>query len=341
MRKIIRLRCIIIVVAFALIAAASVFAIFYSADAFAMSALSIGSGTQDDPYVISTINQLNNLQAISSSDLSYEYTYGKYFRLDRDLSTSYTIVTTTNGFFGHLDGNGHTLRILSKTGLFNYLRDGATISNLTVKVDLDVNYVEEYYGLVFVIDEGATVDNCTVYGTMTIDHTKWKNRFETMGQYLECGLIANTNNGVISNCHVYANIIQPNLELFCSGSDIRISMYAPMGSGSIVDCTADGDVELAVSSTGYYFSAFSIQNEVKNCTFTGNIRVNSTGSTLTGMKLYVYALGQRATNSTYNGNLVLDYRNANFHRQAKTVLAVGADESCVHNGSIEEINKPK
>lgn len=340
MRKTIRIRCIIIVAVFALIAAASVFAIFYSADAFAMSALSVGSGTEDDPYVISTMNQLTNLQALSSSDLAYEYTKDKYFRLDSDLATAYTIVTTSNGFFGHLDGGGHTVKILSKTGLFNYLRSGATISNLTVSVDLQVNYVEEYFGLVYVIDEGATVDNCTIYGNMTIDHSKWKNRFETMGQYLECGLIANTNNGVISNCHVYGSIIQPNLELFCSGSDIRISMYAPMGSGKIVNCEAVGDVELAVSSTGYYFSAFSTQNSVENCSFNGDILINATGSTNTGMKLYVYALGRHAVNSVFTGDIIFDHKNASFHRQAKHVIAVSADDgSCVHHGTIQIINQ--
>ena len=340
MRKTIRLRCIIIVAVFALTAFAGVFAIFYSADAFAMSALSHGSGTESDPYVISTMNQLSNLQAISSSDLSYEYTKDKYFRLDRDLTTSYTIVTTSNGFYGHLDGNGHTVRILSETGLFNRLLGGASISNLTVKVNLEVDYVDDYFGLVYVIDEGATVDNCTIYGNVTIDHSKWKNRFQTMGQYLECGLIANTNNGVISNCHVYGSVIQPNLELFCSGSDIRICLYAPFGSGKIVNCDIFADVELAVSSTGYYFSGFSIENSVQNCAFTGDILVNSTGSTLTGMKLYVYALGQKAENSVYTGNIVFDHKNAAFHRQAKHVVAVsGIEGSCVHNGTIEIINQ--
>ena len=340
MRKTIRIRCIIIVAAFALCAFASVFAIFYSADAFAMSALSVGSGTEDDPYVISTMNQLSNLQALSSSDFSYKYTKDKYFRLDRDITTAYTIVTTSNGFFGHLDGNGHTIRILSETGLFNRLLSGASISNLTVKVNLEVDFIADYYGLVYTIDEGAKIDNCTIYGDVTIDHSKWTKRFEYMGQYLECGLLANTNNGVISNCHVYGSVIQPNLELFCSGSDIRVSLYAPFGSGTIVNCEAKGDVVLAVSSTGYYFSGFSMQNSVQNCTFEGNIRINSTGSINTGMKLYVYALGQKAVDSTYTGNIVFDHKNAPFHRQAKHVVAIGGeDNSCVHNGTIEIINE--
>ena len=340
MRKTVRTRCIIIVVVFALLAAASVFTIFYKADAFAMSALTVGSGTEDDPYIISTANQLSNLQAISSSDLSYEYTKDKYFKLSRDITTAYTIVTTSNGFFGHLDGNGHTVKILSKTGLFKRLMDGASISNLTVKVNLTVDYIEEYYGLVYIIDEGATVDNCTIYGNATIDHSKWKNRFQTMGQYIECGLLANTNNGTISNCHIYGSIIQANLELFCSGSDIRLSLYAPGGSGTIVNCTASGNVKLAVSSTGYYFSAFSMENSVENCTFTGDIHIDSTGSIYTGMKLYIYALGQKAVNSTYNGNIVFDHHNEAFHRQAKHTIAVGPEGGGnTHNGTIEIINK--
>ena len=340
MRRVIRVRCILIVVVFVIVAALSVFAVFYSADALGMSALSVGSGTADDPYVISTANQLNNLQAITSSDLSYEYTKDKYFRLNRDITTAYTIVTTSNGFFGHLDGDGHTVRILSETGLFNRLLSGASITNLTVKVNLNVDYVEEYYGLVYTIEEGAVVDNCSIHGNITIDHTKWKNRFQTMGQYLEISLLANTNNGTISNCNIYGNITQPNLELFCSGSDIRVSYFAVSGGGIVDNCTVTGDVTLAVSSTGYYFSGFSIQNTVQNCTFTGNIRLTSTQGTSTGMKLYVYALGQHAFDSAFNGNIVFDHDNQADHRQAKHVIGIGAEDgNNTHNGTVEQINK--
>ena len=340
MRKTIRIRCIIIVAVFALIAAASVFAIFYSADAFALSALSVGSGTVDDPYIISSMNQLSNLQAISTSNLSYEYTKDKYFRLNRDITTAYTLVATGNGFWGHLDGDGHTIRIVSETGLFKHLMSGASISNLNVKVDLEVDYVEEYYGLVYTIAEGATVDNCTIYGNITIDHTKWKNRFQTMGQYLECSLLANTNGGTISNCHIYGSIIQPNLELFCSGSDIRVSFFAVGGGGTIANCSITGNAQLAVSSTGYYFSGFSRENNVQNCTFNGDITLTSTQGTSTGMKLYVYALGQKAVNSTYNGNILFDQDNQADHKQAKHVIDIGSDDgSCIHNGTITKINQ--
>ena len=339
MRKTIRIRCILIVLVFALLAAAGVVAVFSNADAFALSALSKGSGTADDPYIITTVNQLTNLQEIASSDLSEKYTKDKYFRLDRDIATAYNNIFETNGFYGHLDGNGHTLRILGNTGLFYRLAGGASITNLTVSIDMEVNRAREFYGLVYQIDRDAIVDNCKIEGSITIDFSAWEKRTEYRGVLLYYGLMAIYNNGTISNCHFEGTVTQPNLTLFCSTSNIRGSIFATYGSGKVVDCSATGDIQLVINATGYDFSVFSTSNKVFDCNYTGNITLTLAKSLYVGTVTRVYAIGRYAESGTFVGNILFDHNNQQVLNAARHYVGTSQNVGCKWIGNYEIINQ--
>lgn len=342
MRKVIRLRCIIIVVVFALLAAVSVSVIFYSADAHAFSALSNGSGTKDDPYIITTMSQLHNLQAIAASNLAKQYTQDKYFRLDRDISTAFTVTSLRNGFFGHFDGNGHTIKVLSETGLFCYLYGGASISNLNLTVNFKIHYAEEYFGLVYAVAENATIDNCTITGNITVDFSGWKTRLKSSRAAIDFGIFSITNNGTISNCRFYGSISQPKFEVLGTQTVIRGSIFAFYGSGTVVDCYAEGNIQLVVSTYIMYLDVISRSNTVQNCEYKGDIllSLSEQANAYTGAMITVFALGQSAVDSTFNGNIILDYRNLSVPKFARHTFKVGSDDSnCVHNGKIEIINR--
>ena len=339
MRKTIRIRCILILIVFALLAAGGIAAVLSSADAFALSALSKGSGTENDPYLITTVNQLTNLQEISTSDLSEEYTKGKYFRLERDLATAYNNIFETNGFYGHLDGNGHTVRILSKTGLFYRLAGDASITNLTVAVDLEVDYALEFYGLVYLLDSNAVIDNCQMRGNINIDFSSWEKRTEYKGIYLYFGMFAIINNGTISNSSFQGTVTQPNLERFGSQSTITGSIFAPSGNGKVVNCVSSGDVQLVVNAYSYSFSVFSASNKVINCNYTGNVSLTLAESIYVGVITRVFAIGRYAESGTFVGNIVFDYNNQQTMNAARHYVGTSQNAGCEWNGNYEEINK--
>ena len=343
MRKVIRIRCIIIVVLFALLATVGVIALFANADAFALSALSNGSGTKDDPYVITTMTQLNNLQAISASELSEEYTKDKYFRLDRDLATAYTVTSAQNGFFGHFDGNGHTIRILGDTGLFYRLASGGDIYNLNLNLNMKVDYAEDYYGLVCEVEEGAVIRDCSIYGNVTIDFSSWKTRLSREGESARFAAFCITNNGTISNCHYYGSVIQPNFETMGSKSSVRAGLYSVYGAGVIDNCTVEGNLQLVANSYVYYFSTFSRANTVRNCEFVGDVQVSLCDDYYNvGSVVQIYTIGNNATDSVHTGNAIFDHRSQAVRGFAKLTIAIGSkDGNCVHNGTIETINKAK
>ncbi len=133
----------------------------------ASSVFGQGSGTAEDPYIISSVEDLELLcNAVNSTGLTYE---GKYLKIadgaELDLSGKKwtSIGTSSKKFMGTFDGNGATIKGLSDGGkfgtygLFGYI-SGATIKNLKF-VDVSL----EYNGS----NRGA-VAGC-LYGTNTIE----------------------------------------------------------------------------------------------------------------------------------------------------------------------------
>ena len=107
-----------------------------------------GIGTKGDPFLISTAFQMDSLNSIHrgmEGNLSQVY-----FKLnnDIDLSSDFSGLigadfkvgkqTYSNGFIGHLDGNGKTLKNVRVTyganyvGIFSKLGEGSSVTNLTI-----------------------------------------------------------------------------------------------------------------------------------------------------------------------------------------------------------------
>lgn len=94
-----------------------------------------GSGTAADPYLISSVA---DLEAINDLTNSPDNAQGKYFKLTQDISEPFSGFIGTQGIFkGHFDGNGHSIMLNIETteshiGLFG-TTVGATIKNLIVE----------------------------------------------------------------------------------------------------------------------------------------------------------------------------------------------------------------
>ena len=107
-----------------------------------------GSGTESDPYIITSSNDFNRLLFDLYCD-SLSHASGKYFRQTQDF-TAPAVSNTVDGrlysgydFAGHYDGGGYSITLMyqgagnvekdSNVGLFTTLKDNAQIENLTIK----------------------------------------------------------------------------------------------------------------------------------------------------------------------------------------------------------------
>lgn len=134
-----------------------------------------GNGTEDDPYLIKTEEQLNTLIADVNNDYYCVDTvrnasWHKYFKQTADFSTEITSPIGKGGreryeWNGYYDGDGHSLNVninaAANTGLFGALKKGASISHLTVRGK--VNGSDNVGAIAGVAETGSNITDCHSY----------------------------------------------------------------------------------------------------------------------------------------------------------------------------------
>lgn len=173
-----------------------------------------GSGTESDPYIITTAEQLNNLRKYVGSAYSDTYfTLGNDIDLQTYLSEGNDgynngefwepIGDILTGFYGHLDGDNYSILNYksNKNGLFGTIQDGASIRNLTIIGDESAPYtIESNIGnvgmLVASVINNSIVENCMAAGTV-----KSTDIYGNTG-----GLVGTVSQSSISNSHFVGSV---------------------------------------------------------------------------------------------------------------------------------------
>ena len=159
-----------------------------------------GTGTKDDPWLISSIKDMNELSRLLNLDTNSEELYGMniwhhlfywngyfmcYFKLTCDLDYSnepivdgcnFIPIATNNYFGGYFDGDGHT------------------ISGIVI------NRPEKYNGIFGVLDGAFYIDG---YDAATVKNLTLANCQITGGSYT--GGIVGFCSGTVQNCHVLSS----------------------------------------------------------------------------------------------------------------------------------------
>jgi hypothetical protein len=252
-----------------------------------------GSGTQADPWQISTAQQLDDLRLYTGSSHT-----GEYFILINDIDLTTFLSPGNPGynsghfwdpipdFYGHLNGDGFCILNLKidyyKTGLFQYLMGGATITNLNFN-NAEIISSSSYYaavlvgGIVLGSVSNIIISNSTVTG------------------YGYVGLIAGSiNEGSISDCVCSGNVSG----VWATGGIVGNAYISSSSTGHITleNCSMEGTIQKvsgpaingyfggvvgeAVGSAPYYVY-------IRNCSNTANIAGNRrVGGICGGLKTY-------------------------------------------------------
>jgi hypothetical protein len=151
-----------------------------------------GAGTEDDPYLVYTADELNVIGMIPCD-------WDKHFALMADINLSRfqyqgapiaPMENESTSFTGTFEGNGHTISHLaiagdSCLGLFGGVGFGGKIANLGLHV-VDVNGTSGQIGGLVGFNEGGTITNCHVSGTV-------------QGYSMVGGLVGNSEGTVIGS----------------------------------------------------------------------------------------------------------------------------------------------
>lgn len=136
-----------------------------------------GTGSQSNPYLIYTTKQLAYLAKSTNAGNSYS---GKYFKLMNDLDLNNRewtpIGTEARNFYGHFDGNYHTIYNLRITGEMEFAGlFGCTKSGSIARLGVVNGYVNTYYdaehtagGLLSGYCNNVDISHCYAIGEVSV-----------------------------------------------------------------------------------------------------------------------------------------------------------------------------
>ena len=164
-----------------------------------------GSGTEDDPYLVSTTTELKTISTYVNQGIVMNYS----FKLNNDIDWSvetgaFTSIGVRKGnytifsFEGTFDGNNKTIsNLTSENGLFNYVMNGGSIKNLTLTgcTVIGGSTGEDAAGLVADFRSSGKIEKCSVKNS-SITNNNYTN-ITSAG-----GIVGYMTNGTIDNCSI-------------------------------------------------------------------------------------------------------------------------------------------
>ena len=232
-----------------------------------------GTGIAEDPYLISSVEQLEYLRDQSNMGSGKITAHAKLVN-DIDLAyasvPSWIPVSTSNGFAGTFDGNGHCIKNLyssfnqgSYVGLFGCVY-GGTIKNLTVEGVIESSCGNQ--GMIAGYSYGGNYYNCVAKG-----------RINTNGSsYFVGGIAGNisksgSSNPVVQGCASYVDIVSTGINTagLVGMASNGINMEACANYGNVTGKANVGGL------MGYYNP--NSESHITNC-YVGSCEVRGEGA---------------------------------------------------------------
>ncbi len=237
-------------------------------------AYSGGSGTQEDPYQIATLSDLQQLSNTSDD-------WDKYFVQTADIDASATtswdggagfnpIASQGINFSGSYDGQGHTIDQLfinrpSKqyTGLFSYIGNYGEVKNLGL-TNVNITGGQQTGALAGINAKNSVIDNC--YSTGYVHGQEKVGGFAGENYYYS----------TITNCYTSCQVIADTYDY--AGGFISLNF-----SHSIIkNCYSTGSVE-GYEYVGGFIGGNNYDCTVSNCYSTGSVQANKYGGGFIGL----------------------------------------------------------
>lgn len=255
-----------------------------------------GSGTAEDPYVITAAYQMNNLAEETNKGTS-DFT-GVYFKLGTSipLNLSAPIGTKEHPFKGNFDGGGNSIQLIVNkenqdyVGLFGYAV-GSQFKNVTIRPVANTCKItgNNYVGSVCGYLENGSISNCTNAGDVIGG-----------GDYVG-GICGGYDNSNISNCTNAGTVSSIGIgiggicgSIYGSNINICINTGAVSGKGTaggivgdasnvnIINCTNEGLVTIKTNYCGGLYG-YTVHCKIINCVNSGTITGSNGATRMAGL----------------------------------------------------------
>lgn len=312
-----------------------------------------GTGTEADPYIISTAA---DFAAMANNCNADHKGTGEYFKMTNDIDFCGSEANPTQlpaigkdgnaqitkiayGFDGTFDGDGHTISGIYHTengnnaegkynALFGCIDKNGVVKNIVFSENNHITSYN-YVGSIASLNMG-TIQNCTNYADITATN------FAAGGI---CGFMVN-GNGTVKDCHNYGNVTAMTYASGICGGSLSaksITTYSYL----IEDCTNNGNLSTS-NGLGSAGIAGSYSGAIKNCTNSGNVD-DTQGTAKT--KQYTAGIVSCTTNAVdiegcTNSGSVNGVKNVGgiVGNVMKGDEAATAISNCVNNGAVSGQN---
>ena len=274
-----------------------------------------GSGTEEDPFLVTSGADLAYIASVINSQPAVSYNFlSKYFKLTQSIDLNghnlnmgeYPGWSTRKGFYGFFDGNHCTIRGLNNTkSLFGTIEAGY-LKNLSVYGK--VNGTDTVGGIVGYVANGGVLENLTNYVTVT--------GVSTLG-----GVVGNAENqaSTVINCVNYGNV---------TGSSYIIAGIAGSGGHDIKNCVNYGNITSTASDcVGGIAGSTKNTGKIENCYNYGNIQARGKAAGIAGQanKPIVGCVNYGNVNGTWALGGIVGYTK---NTESVTIT------DCVNNGNV-------
>ena len=244
-----------------------------------------GDGSTGKPFLVFDKDDLSHIGKPAAGDYPAWPLDKHYKQMDNidlaSISNWTPIGTETAPFTGSYDGNGHTinnLKITSTTadgvGLFGWTNSGAIVVKNVGIVNCDItssNSNDFVGGVVGTTDEGDTVLNCYVTGTVS-----------ATGTYSSAGGVVGYNyGGTVQYCYSTCNVSG----ISNVGGVVGTNDGTTAKPGTVQNCYSTGNVSVT-GTTGIVGGVAGrndgVRGKVQNCYATGTVTGTSTWEPLVG-----------------------------------------------------------
>jgi hypothetical protein len=284
-----------------------------------------GTGSYEDPLLIYTREELETL--VKTDGTREETANGEtksvrnYYRLMQDIDLSdkewTSIGSSQQRFEGYFDGNGHTIKGLTQTeldhktsrynaGLFAEL-GAATIINLNLTdIDISIGLINDEFriGGIAGYSVGATIENCSVSGTIKVDSAQSSQKTAYVGM-----LIGYTNGAAMRRITVsgdidvtFAKVYSGGLAGICTSSPNDVIRDVL----SYVNVKAHGTARSSNQPAGRAYAAgiayLSTNVEVNGVVWLGTARATAIPGTPADEEMYAEGMFVAGGNKIVNHN---------------------------------------
>ena len=269
-----------------------------------------GTGTPDDPYLISTSAQFAYLAQQVNKGTTYE---DKYFRQTANFDLADKKWTPIGAgystpFKGNFDGNNHEIFGLKVetsdwyVGLFGRIYSGS-IKNIKI-CSGSVKTSGSFAGGIVGDLDNSTMENCTASVNVS-------------GSGNVGGLAGNISGSTVSNCHFLSGEIDGGESVGGIVGHVQNS-----DKSTVKDCSANASVKGKLNVGGLCGWFGNGDHEFSKCTMKGSVTV--TGSYCGGLVGNLYDSKGKFENCQFEGSIKKDGDNV-----SNTGIAIGADKSSV------------